>query len=55
MRKLCIGVGTLVGGYVFWVIPDYFGASFFVSFMISGIGSVVGVWAGWALARKLEE
>ena len=55
MRKLCIGVGTFVGSYVFWAIPDYFGASFFVSFLISGVGSIVGVWAGWKLALKLEE
>ncbi len=39
----------------FWAIPDYFGAGFFACFLISGIGSVVGVWAGWAVAKKLEE
>ena len=55
MRKLCILVGTTVGGYLFWAIPDYFGASFFVSFMLSGVGSVLGVWVGWKIALKLEE
>ena len=55
MRKLCIGVGTFVFSYVFWAIPDYLGASFFVCFLISGLGSVLGVWAGWKLALKLEE
>lgn len=55
MRKLCIFVGTIIGSYVGWAIPDYFGASFVVSFLVSGVGSIVGVWAGWKLAMKLEE
>lgn len=55
MRKLSIFVGTTIGGYVGWAIPDYFGGSFFLCFLISGIGSVLGVWAGWKLALKLEE
>lgn len=55
MRRLGIFVGTIVGGYVFWAVPDYFGASFFACFLISGVGSIVGVWAGWKIAMKLEE
>jgi hypothetical protein len=55
VRKLCIFVGTTVGGYVFWAVPDYYGASFFTCFLISGLGSVLGVWAGWKIALKLEE
>lgn len=55
VRKLSIFVGTTFGGYVGWAIPDYFGASFFVCFLVSGVGSIVGVWAGWKLALKLEE
>jgi membrane protein YqaA with SNARE-associated domain len=55
VNKLCILVGTTIGGYVGWALPDYFGASFFVSFLVSGIGSIAGVWAGWKLARKLQE
>ena len=40
--------------YGFWALGDYFGMSFLGSFMLSGVGSVVGVYAGWKLARKLE-
>jgi hypothetical protein len=55
VRKLCIFAGTTIFSYAFWAIPDYFGASFFVSFMISGLGSILGVWVGWKVALKLEE
>ncbi|MEO6873796.1 MAG: hypothetical protein ABI222_03130 [Opitutaceae bacterium] len=55
MRKLSIFVGTTIGSYVGWAIPDYFGVGFGWCFVISGIGSIVGVWAGWKLAMKLEE
>lgn len=44
-----------LGGYGFWFASDALGGSFFVSFLLSGVGSIVGVYAGWKLARKLEE
>ncbi len=55
MTKLCIFVGTTIGGYAFWWAGDAFGLGFGWSFVLSGVGSVVGVYAGWKLARKLEE
>jgi len=55
MTKLCIFVGTTIGGYVGWYLGDVAGLGFGWSFVISGVGSIVGVWAGWKLARKLEE
>ncbi len=55
MNKLCILVVSTVGGYVGWAIPDYLGWGFGWSFVISGVGSIVGVWAGWRLAQKLAE
>ncbi len=54
MTRLCIFVGTTLGGYAGWALPDWFGASFGWCFVVSSIGSLVGVWAGWKLARKLE-
>lgn len=54
MNRLCILVGTTVGSTIGWIIPDYFGASFMWSFVISGVGAIVGVWAGWKLAQKLS-
>jgi hypothetical protein len=53
--KLCIFVGTTVVGYAFWFLGELIGLSFFGCFLLSGVGSVVGVWAGWKVARKLEE
>jgi uncharacterized membrane protein YfcA len=56
MNKLCIFVGTTVGGYVGWALGDnVLGLGFGWAFVLSGIGSVLGVYAGWKLARKLEE
>ncbi len=54
MTKLCIFLGTTVGGYGFWFIGDLCGLGFFANFFLSGLGSVVGVWAGWKLAQKFE-
>ena len=55
MRKLCIFTGTIIGSYAGWALPDYFGWNFWWCFAISGVASIVGVWAGWKLAMKLEE
>ncbi|MBS0662628.1 MAG: hypothetical protein JSR48_05145 [Verrucomicrobia bacterium] len=54
MTKLSILVGTTLGSYGGWALPAYFGAGFGWCFVVSSIGSIVGVWAGWKLARKLE-
>lgn len=54
MTKLCIFVGTTIGSYLFWGIGDKLGLGFGWSFVLSGVGSIVGVFAGWKLARKLE-
>jgi uncharacterized membrane protein YfcA len=55
VNKLCIFVGTTIGGYAGWWVGDRLGFDFFGAFLVSGVGSVVGVYAGWKLARKLEE
>ena len=55
MNKLCIFLGTTAGGYAGWWLGDVLGFEFFGAFMVSGLGSIVGVYAGWKLARKLEE
>ncbi len=54
MVKLCIFVGTTVVGTLFGVAADALGCSFLWSFIISGVGSVVGVWAGWKVAQHLK-
>ena len=55
VTKLCIFVGTIVGGYAGWYVGEACGFEFMGAFLISGLGSIAGVYAGWKLARKLEE
>ena len=55
MVKLLTIAGATIGGYAFWALGDALGFSFMGSFLLSGVGSLVGVWAGWKLAMKLEE
>jgi hypothetical protein len=55
MTKLCIFVGTTLGGYAGWAVGDGLGLGFGWAFVLSSIGSIVGVYAGWKLARKLDE
>jgi hypothetical protein len=55
MMKLCIFVGTTVGSYAFWAAGDALGLGFGWCFLISGVGSILGVYGGWKLGRKLSE
>ena len=55
VNKLCIFGGTTVCSDAFWALGDALGFSFFGSFMLSGVGSVVGVYLGWKLAQKLQQ
>ena len=48
--KLCIFVGVNLGGFAGWEIGDRFGTM--TAFLLSGAGSVVGVFAGWWVARR---
>ena len=52
MSKLCIFVGTTVFSTIGWYLGEPFGM--FAAFLVSGVGSVFGVWAGWKLAQKIE-
>jgi hypothetical protein len=48
--KLCIFVGLNVGGYVGWVLGEHIGLM--TAFLVSGLSSVLGVYAGWKVARE---
>ena len=56
MTKLCIFVGTTVFGIGGGLLAGAFGMDTFSlgSFLLSGVGSIVGVYAGWKLAQKLN-
>jgi hypothetical protein len=48
--KLCIFVGLNVGSYIGWVLGEHVGLM--TAFLVSGLGSVLGVYAGWKVARE---
>jgi len=53
MNKLCIFVGTTAGGIIGGLIcPPSLG--FVTQFVVSGIGSVVGVYVGWKVAQRID-
>lgn len=52
MNKLCIFVGTFVVGTLFWYLGEWLGLEFFGCFLLSGLGSIIGVWAGWKVAQR---
>jgi hypothetical protein len=52
VNKLCIFAGTTVCSYAAWFLSSNMG--FGAQFIFSGIGSLVGVYLGWKLARKIE-
>lgn len=54
MTKLCIFAATTILGYVGWALGDAVGLGFGGSFVVSSIGSLVGVWVGWKVARRFE-
>ncbi|HVS54298.1 MAG TPA: hypothetical protein VHD62_18220 [Opitutaceae bacterium] len=55
VTKLCVFGGMTIFSYVGWAVGDsLFGFGFFGSFILSGVASMVGVYAGWKLAQKLQ-
>lgn len=54
MTKLCIFVGMMLGSYGGWYLGDAVGWGLWGMFMLSGVGSVAGVYAGWKYAQYLE-
>jgi hypothetical protein len=48
--KLMIFVGVNVGSAAGWFIGEPFGIM--TAFFVSGLGSAVGVYAGWWVARR---
>ena len=56
VNKLCIFVGTAVFGLGGSLLAGAFGMDTFSlgSFLLSGVGSVVGVIVGWKVAQKFN-
>jgi uncharacterized membrane protein YfcA len=53
VTKLCIFTGTTVCGYAAGYLVRDLGLM--TEIIVSGLGSMVGVYLGWKLARKIEE
>ena len=51
--KLCIFVGMSVGSWAGWALGESGGVM--TAFLVSGVGSLVGVYLGWRAARALLE
>jgi len=51
--KLLIFVGLNVGGYIGWELGEPYGIM--AAFLVSSLGSAIGVIAGWKLARNYLE
>ena len=49
--KLLIFVGMNVVGALGWWIGEQFGLG--AAIVVSGIGSILGVYVGWRVARKI--
>jgi hypothetical protein len=55
VSKLFIFVGTTIGSYAGWALGDWVGFEMLGCFILSGILSIVGVYAGWKFAQKLTD
>ena len=53
MSKLCIFIGMTVAGWIGWWLGERFGM--LTAFVLSGVGSMVGVYAGWRISRDYFE
>ena len=56
MNRLCIFAGTIIFGILGSVLAGALGMDTFSlgSFVLSGLGSVLGVYIGWKVAQKLS-
>jgi hypothetical protein len=53
VTKLCIFVGTTVCGYAAGFLVSEFGLM--TEIVVSGIGSIVGVYLGWKVGQRIEK
>ena len=49
MNKICIFVGMTVLGWIGWWIGSKLGLM--TAFVLSGVGSLIGVYVGWRINR----
>jgi uncharacterized membrane protein YeaQ/YmgE (transglycosylase-associated protein family) len=44
-------IGMIVGGYAGWWLGDYFDFGLMTTFLVSTLGSAVGVYVAWRIMR----
>jgi len=47
VNRLLMFVGMTVGGYVGWWAGEYVGLGLMGAFLLSSVGSLVGIYAAW--------
>ena len=51
MNRLLIFIGMTVGGYVGWWAGDYLDLGLMATFLVSSLGSAVGIYVVWRIMR----
>ncbi len=51
MNRLLMFVGMTVGGYVGWWAGEYVGFGLMGTFLVSSLGSMVGIYVTWRITR----
>jgi len=54
VTKLCILAGSTIVGSAGWYLGELVGFEFLGCFLVSCLGSLVGVWVGWKVARRFD-
>jgi hypothetical protein len=55
MHRLLIFIGMILGGYVGWWAGEYIGLGFMGAFLVSTLGSGIGVFVAWRIMRDYLE
>ena len=51
MNRLLMFVGMTLGGYIGWWAGDLMGFGLMATFLVSSLGSFVGIYAAWRVLR----
>ena len=51
MHRLLFFIGMTIGGYVGWWAGDYLDLGLMTTFLVSSLGSAVGVYVTWRIMR----
>lgn len=52
VNRLLMFIGMTVGGYVGWWAGDYMGFGLMGTFLVSSVGSLIGVYVAWRVLTE---